>query len=345
MFGPAQPAFKHLLGLLQRGKGLEGYAYIDGCYLLAIDGTGYFSSANVHCPSCCIKHHRDGRVTYYHQILAAVIVHPEHSEVFPLAPEPILKSDGRAKNDCEQLAAKRLIRDLRREHPHLKLIVVQDGLSSNAPHIRHLEQHDMHYILVAKPGDHTFLFNQLDNRQHVQKVEMRTDDGVRQQFQYVENVSLNASNPDVKVNFLVYCEVSPNGQSRHFSWVTDLPLNETTIMKIMRAGRWRIENETFNTLKNHGYALEHNFGHGKQHLSTIFAYLIMLVFLVDQIQLRACKLFQSARRAAGRTGKFWDTLRNLALYYNFRGWKSLYECIARQYKSAPFAFGIDPDTS
>jgi hypothetical protein len=47
--------------------------------------------------------------------------------VFPLAPEPILKQDGARKNDCERNAAKRLLTDLRREHPHLKLIVVEDG--------------------------------------------------------------------------------------------------------------------------------------------------------------------------------------------------------------------------
>ena len=69
-------------------------------------------------------------------------------------------------------------------------------------------------------------------------------------------------------------------------------------MALMRAARarWRIENETFNTLKNHGDYFEHNFGRGHRHLSTMFAYLMMLAFLIDQIQQRCCALFQSARR-------------------------------------------------
>ena len=37
-----------------------------------------------------------------------------------------------------------------------------------------------------------------------------------------------------------------------------------------RRARWKIENETFNTLKNQGYHFEHNYGHGEQHLSVVF---------------------------------------------------------------------------
>ena len=117
-------AFKRVFALLQRGKALEGFTGVDGHYLLSVDGTGYFSSSSVRCASCCEKHHRDGRTTYSHQMLGAVLVHPQHRVVLPLAPEPIVKGDGASKNDCERNAAKRLLSDVRREHPHLKLVVV-----------------------------------------------------------------------------------------------------------------------------------------------------------------------------------------------------------------------------
>ena len=66
-----------------------------------------------------------------------------------------------------------------------------------------------------------------------------------------------------------------------FSWVTDLELTAGSVEKVMRGGRarWKIENETFNTLKNQGYQLEHNFGHGQQHLSVVFAMLMLLAVL------------------------------------------------------------------
>ena len=83
--------------------------------------------------------------------------------MLPLAPEPIRKSDGANKNDCEREAAKRLIADVRREHPHLPLIVLEDGLASNGPHIKELQKHGMRFILGAKRGDRGALFEALES--------------------------------------------------------------------------------------------------------------------------------------------------------------------------------------
>ena len=269
-----------------------------------MDGTGYFSSSKVHCDRCCRTHHRDGRITYYHQLLGAVLVHPAQREVFPLAPEPILKTDGKKKNDCERNAAKRLLKDVRREHPHLKLIVVEDGLASNGPHIELLKQLDMRFILGAKPGDHAYLFQWVEATPATKVVEILDADGVRHRFRYLNGAPLNDANFQLEVNFLAYWELKPNGKQRHFSWVTDLPIDDSNVMDLMRAGRarWRIENETFNTLKNQGYNFEHNFGHGEKHLATVFAYLMMLAFLIDQIQQRCCRLSRPHRRRPGVPG-------------------------------------------
>ena len=144
------PAYKKIFSMLQRSKALEPYRYLDGYYIVSIDGTGHFSSDKVHCKNCCKKEHRNGKITYYHQMLAAVMVHPELKEVVPFCPEPIQKGDGDTKNDCERNAAKRLICNLRREHPHLKVMVVEDGLASNGPHIRELEGANMRYVLGVK---------------------------------------------------------------------------------------------------------------------------------------------------------------------------------------------------
>ena len=149
-------AFKRVFAELQRGQGLKDFTHL-GHHLRSVDGTGYFSSSSVHCGNCCEQHHRDGRTTYYHQMLGAVLVHPRHREVFPLAPEPIVKADGASKNDCERDAAKRLLKDVRREHPpHPRLIVVEDALASNGPHIELLKALDLRFVLGAKHGDHEY---------------------------------------------------------------------------------------------------------------------------------------------------------------------------------------------
>jgi hypothetical protein len=92
--------YKKIFAYLQRGKVLEQFRYLDGHHIISIDGTGQYSSEKVHCENCCEKHHRTGRVEYYHHMLGAVLVHPDQRAVIPLAPEPIIKGDGATKNDC-----------------------------------------------------------------------------------------------------------------------------------------------------------------------------------------------------------------------------------------------------
>lgn len=324
-----RPLYKALLAQLQRGKGLEGFAYLDGHYLLSLDGTGYFSSSTIHCPQCGEKHHRNGTITYYHQMLGAVLVHPDHSEVFALAPEPILKQDGARKNDCERNAAKRLLTDLRREHPHLKLIVIEDGLASNAPHIRQLQALDLRFILGAKQSDHTLLFDWVAATPQTAEATFTNEKGFRHRFRYLNGAPLNDANFDLEVNFLEYWEHAPDGTVTHFSWVTDIPIHENNLMTLMRGARarWKIENETFNTLKNQGYHFEHNFGHGNNHLSTVLMHLMMLAFLIDQIQQHGCRLFQAALTAAQGKTRLWQKLRSRFDLCLIPDWETLYRSI------------------
>lgn len=144
----------------------------------------------------------------------------------------------------------------------------------------------MKYILGAKPGDHEFLFKQVEASQESVYHEVRTENGYLHQFRFLNGVALNKSNPDVIVNVLEYRETDPKGKETNFYWVTYIKLNLTNVFKIMQGGRtrWKIENETFNTLKNLGNNFEHNYGHGKKYLSTVFGLLMMLAFLLVQVQ-------------------------------------------------------------
>jgi len=316
-----RPLFKRIFGQLQRGKALESMLFLDDYYLLALDGTEYFSSKTIHCASCLQKTHRNGSITYSHQMLGAALIHPDQRTVIPLMPEPIVKQDGTAKNDCERNAAKRFITKLRQDHPHLKFIVTEDSLSSNAPHIETLHAHGLHYILGVKDGDHAYLFAQVQAAAQAGRVTSyeRPDRaaGVVHRFRFVNDVALNTSHRDVRVNFLEYWEVSAR-KVQHFSWVTDLRVSPRNVYHLMRGGRarWKIENETFNTLKNQGYNFEHNYGHGMQNLSVVFATLMMLAFLVDQTQQLCCALFQAVWAKLGSKRLLWERMR--ALFYDYR---------------------------
>ena len=131
-------------------------------------------------------------MTYRHQMLGAALIHPDKREVIPLMPEPIIKQDGTAKNDCERNAAKRFITKLRQDHPHLKVIVTEDSLSSNAPHIQWLHDHDLHYILGVKEGDHAALFAYVEAAEHAGRVTYYDRDepetGLHQRFRFLRDV-------------------------------------------------------------------------------------------------------------------------------------------------------------
>jgi len=327
-----RPLFDAVFRQLQRGKALEPFVFYRGCYLLSVDGTGYFSSSSIHCNSCLEKVDKQtGQVTYQHQMLGAVLVHPDHREVIPLAPEPIEKQDGSEKNDCERNAAKRLLRKIRQEHPHLKLIVVEDGLASNAPHVRELQQLNMHFILGAKPGDHPFLFAQVIAAFEAGRVTTIswTEDDVLCEISFLNDVPLNESNQDVRVNFLQYGEFYANGEERKWSWITDLQISRQNAGTLVKGGRcrWKIENETFNTLKNQGYHFEHNYGHGEQNLSVVFAMLMMLAFLVDQVQQLCCPLFRAVWKKAGSKRALWERLRSHFWHFIFQSMRQLYQVI------------------
>ena len=270
-------------------------------------------------------------MTYAHQMLGAALVHPDLREVIPLAPEPIVKQDGSTKNDCERNASKRLLRNIRREHPHLRLIVVEDGLASNGPHIRELIDLNMHFLLGVKPGDHGFLFDHLLDAYDAERVTTlsgRTVNNQLYELSFVNGLPLNQENQDLRVNFLQYTEYGSDGEPvKHFSWITDFTITKQNAHHLMRGGRarWKIENETFHTLKNQGYHFEHNFGHGQQNLSVVFAMLMMLAFLVDQTQQLCCPLFRATWQRFGSKRALWDNLRSHFRHVCFQSMRHLYE--------------------
>lgn len=322
--------FRNLFAKFQASGKLDDYRYLDDSYLMSIDGTRFFASDKVHCENCCETHHSSGSTTFHHDALPAVIVHPEKKQVIPIGFEPIVKQDGSTKNDCERNASKRLLEDIRREHPHLKIILLIDGLGANEPQVRLARDLSMHFIINVKPGDHEALFNLLEDAADLGGVGHHKiiDGDTWHDFRYINDVPLNGSEDSVHVNLLDYIETTKTGTT-HFTFITDFELTTDLVYKIMRGGRsrWRIENETFNTLKNQGYKFEHNFGHGYQNLANVMAMLMMFAFLIDQLQELASPIFQTFLARSGRHRYAWELLRAFFLLIVATTWTMLYLCI------------------
>ena len=331
-----RPLFKDAFRALQRGKALEQMVFLDDYYLLNLDGTGYFSSKKLYSDACMKKvNSTTGEITYYIQAIGAALVHYDHKVVIPLCPEMIIKQDGETKNDCERNAVKRLLKKLKKDHPHLKLIINEDGLSSNAPHIKTVEEYNYKYILGVKDGDHAFLSSYIDRAvENGAAVEIELPDEkkghITHHFRIVYNVPLNKSNQDCRVTYIEYWEHNTNTDKVvRFSWVTNLDITKENVYKFMRGARarWKIENETFNTLKNQGYHFGHNFGLGKKNLSEVFVMLTMLAFLIDQIMQLCCPLFNAAWQKWKTKRSFWEKVRIHFHAYTMETMEELYRSL------------------
>lgn len=328
--------FIELLKRVTKAGMLNPFYYMDSL-LVSCDGTGYYSSEKISCKSCMEKHRKNGTVEYYHQYFGAAIVHPDMKTVLPLMPEPIQKHDGSSKNDCERNASKRLLKSLSVDYPGFKITIIEDSLASNGPHLKEIKKYGYSYIIGAKPGDHKFLFGQADALRQtgsIQKMEI-DQDGILHRFEYANGLLLNKTTAGLTVNFIEYWEINrETGKTQHFSWVTDKRIDRDNIYAIMRGGRarWKIENETFNTLKSQGYNFEHNYGHGNENLCFNFAVMMTLAFAIDQIQELASPIFKKALKKAGRRTGLWEKIRGLFFTFRVSSFDSMYKSLAFGFK-------------
>ncbi len=194
------------------------------------------------------------------------------------------------------------------------------------------------YVIGAKTRDHIYLFNWINDLKPMTYTQTDAN-GTEHEFRYYDNVPLNDANYDYRINVLEYWETKKSGKRQYCSWATKLDILEKNVYQIMRAGRsrWRIENETFNTLKNQGYNFEHNYGHGYKNLCSVMTILMMLAFLIDQVQQLCCKVYQKARKHVGTLRGLFEKVRNridIAVWDSWHAMDIFCRCLQRlRYKT------------
>ena len=320
------PIFKDFFERLRRHKHLEDYAVFPNTLLCVIDGTQYHRSKDIHCEQCLHKEHKSGEITYSHSVLQGAIMHPNKKQVLPVMPESIQNKDGTEKQDCESNAAKRFIANLKKDHPRQGFIICGDGLMSHQPMIETIKDNGFHYLLVAKPGDHKYLFEWVNAFSELPSLEVIDDKGCTHQYRWKNDVPLHGEAQAITVNFLEYHLINPEGKVTYRnSWVTDFQISEQNIIQLVQAGRcrWKIENECFNTLKNQGYYIKHNYGHGKNHLSYNMYLLTLLAFYFHQIFELTDGAYQACRIKAGSKRYLWEVFRGTVRFLVMDSWEEM----------------------
>lgn len=242
-----------------------------------------------------------------------------------------------SKQDCEINAGKRFLRQLRQDHPQMKLTIGGDGLNSKQPFIEVIREERMNFIVVAKPNDHKMMLEWIGEQRQLGEIETKKvddDKGRTHVYEWINQVPLNGKEDSFLVNFFSYRILTPdeNGKKKvtfKYSWVTDFELTSKNVEQLVRAGRcrWRIENECFNTLKNQGYYIEHNYGHGNKNLSFNFLLLTLIAFFCHQIAELTNELYQACRRKCGSKIHMWEKVRGAICWFVFDSWEMLFQFV------------------
>lgn len=327
------PCFDQVLEQMRQHGGMKDFERLGGRVLVALDGSEYFSSEKRGCARCLTRKRSNGKTENYHTLLAATLVAPGHNRVLPLMPEFIAPRDGAEKQDCERNAAKRWLEQHGEDLRSLRPVYLGDALFSSQPMCETVLVHGGDFLFVCKEDSHKTLYEFLRGvapERHT--VTERRMGGRTRTYRYswVEDVPLRDGKDALNVHWLRVEVVDGAGKVTYRgAFVTSLAIRKENVAEIAACGRarWKIENESFNVLKNHGYHLEHNFGHGKQYLAQLFVLLNLLAFAFHTVCDSVEELWQQARVVLGTRAGFFTDLRTITAYLLFPNWRSLCEAM------------------
>ena len=323
-----EPCFDQVIEQLRQRDGLKAFQRLGGRTLVALDGTEYFCSQRLSCPQCLTRKRSNGKTESYHSMLAAIIVAPGHNMVLPLMPEFIAPQDGAEKQDCERSAAKRLLSAHGKRVAALRPVYLGDALFSCQPMAEAVLATGGDFLFVCKRDGHKTLYEYVDGAPLDERAVIERRPGKRNltyRYRWIEAVPLRDGKDAMDVNWLGVSILDANGKTTYDgAFATSLPLTADNVAEVAACARarWKIENESFNVLKNNGYNLAHNFGHGKKYLAQTFAAMNLLAFAFHT----ACDcletLWQQAREAVGARARFFQDLHTITAYVLFPSWHS-----------------------
>jgi hypothetical protein len=327
--------FFSIISKLKEDKRFAVFQPLNGRVLIALDGSEYFSSYKIKCSKCSTRKHGNGEVEYFHRLLGAAIVTVGQNTALPLPPEFISPQDGAEKQDCEQRAAARWLSKHYNQLRELKPVFLGDDLYARQPFcLEVLGNEGAGFIFTCKQSSHKILYEYLEGveleRLSVNK--KLPGKGLRTyNYSWLHEVPLRDGEDALKVNWISLQISDPNGKAKAttHSFVTDIVPDESNIEQLIACARsrWKIENETFNVLKNNGYNLEHNFGHGKETLAAVLVVLNLLSFSIHNACRLQSSLWREAEALFSAKHRLFIDLWSLCKYLLFPSWHSLFSTI------------------
>ena len=299
-----------LVQALIRKKLFDRFRY-QGYMLVAVDATGVMSFHEKPDIQALHKTSKKGKTTWFYQALEAKLVTPNGFAISLGTQWLENPKDGEYdKQDCEQKAFKRLAEKLKRVFPQLSLCILADGLYPNKPFFEICRQNNWRHIVTFKPGNLPTVWEEVEQlleltsghtRQNTRYE--RTKDGPKitvSDFQWLNGIDYSGHT----LNWIECQETITHPDTNHcekntFVHITDFPITyqEAHQVSFMGRLRWKIENEGFNTQKNHGYELQHKFSRVSYLATKNYYQCLQLAHMINQL------IILSQRFQAELTGK------------------------------------------
>ena len=333
--------FQEVYEWLNKNGVLKRFVYLDEEILIALDGTEYFSSKKISCPHCNYRNHRNGTTTYFHGCVTPIVVSPNQKQVINLEPEFIKKQDGHQKQDCENAAVKRWLNRNHQNKYGYAATLLGDDLYSHQPICELALKQGYNFIFVCLEASHNTLYEWLEFLEksgEFATVETKQWDGRKNliyRYRYASRVPLKDEDSSLEVNWCEVTVINEKTQKIIYknNWITNHKITENNVEKIVKAARsrWKVENKGNNVLKNHGYNLEHNFGHGENHLCELLLSLNLLAFLFHTVLDLVNYTYQKIRELLVTRTSFFNDIRTLLKFIWFKDWSDFFSFILREY--------------
>ena len=333
---------------LYRDGHLERFRSINRSFLIALDGTDFFSSEKISCPRCTQTTLKNGKTLNRHIAVTPVLVAPGQAAVVALPPQFVQPQDGHDKQDCELAASARWLSQWGKHYAAWGITYLGDDLYCHQPHCERVLAQHADFLFTCKPESHATLyewitdFSRNDSISTVVKTRRTGKKLFTDTWRYVNQVPLRNSDDALMVNWCELVTQDADGKVLFSNaWATSHVITNNNVAELAAAGRarWKIENENNNTLKTKGYHFEHNFGHGKQHLSNLFATLILLAFLAHTTLEWIDASYHAVRDALPSRRTFFEHLRALIQYLPFDNWNHLMQFMNQHLNPGPIDSG------
>jgi len=313
---------QRMIQALLAKKALHRFRFMKRWFVVAIDATGVMSFTQRHCEHCLHQCSKKGKISYFHNVLEAKLITPNGFSI-SIASEWIENPEGEYdKQDCELKAFKRLAVKLKKCFPRLPICITADGLYPNQGFFEHCRRNDWRYIITFKDGNLPTVWEEVHALGVITPDAHRTERRIQGPSEIVEQLSwLNAIDYHThRLNWVECIETitdhNTGEQTRtRFVHLSDIPIERTCARLISQTGRlrWKIENEGFNSQKNHGYGLQHKFSRCSWQAAKNYYQCLQMAHLINQLMVLSTA-FQQHLTGKMTLTHLWKSLLGMLTY-------------------------------